>query len=162
MTDGYLARQIDKYFTDIHLSRQPLIYKARQTYTGQPAMLIFSNPIITFHPFLSSLINPTLFQSCSGLSQKHFHRWKLPKDIFPRGNFQNVQFPKWQLPTSLLAAAQAPPPSSLFLPQRSGPNYSLWRLKGPNLTFGKLHMWEAATWENDTWELVLGKMILGN
>ena len=77
---------------------------------------------------------------------------KLDK-YFPKGFFPNVEFSKWQLPKSVLAAAL-------------GPHFSLQRLRGPNLTFGKLplgklHIWVVATWEIVTWEVALGKMPLG-
>ena len=83
-----------------------------------------------------------------------------------------MQFPKRQLPKSVLAAALGPQPvlaaalGPLAHPSRSArPHCSLRRLRGPNLTFGKLplgklHIWEVATWEIVTWEVALGKMPL--
>ena len=69
-------------------------------------------------------------------------------------------FSKWQLPESVLAAVLG---LNLFLPRRSGPlpilirsdppHCSLWILREPNLTFGKLmllgklQIWQFATWE---------------
>ena len=77
---------------------------------------------------------------------------------FPSGNFP------------ILSQTQPTAPS-LFQPRRSaslpilvaalGPHCSLRRLRGPNLTFGKLHLWEVATWEIVTWEVAHEKMPLG-
>jgi len=55
---------------------------------------------------------------------------------FPSGSFPKVQFPKRQITKSILASVLSP-------------NCSLRRLRGPNLTFGKLqlgklHFWEVA------------------
>ena len=65
---------------------------------------------------------------------------ELSKGILSNGNFPNVQFPKRQFPKSVLATVLGPP------------HCSLRRLKGPNLTFGKLHIWEIVTWEVNPWE----------
>ena len=98
------------------------------------------------------------------LSQRIFPKWQLPMGIFPSGNLSNVQVPKRQLLKSVQTAASSAP--SQFWPRHSaaqpilaaalGPHCSLWRLRGPNLTFGKfplgkLHIWEVAP----------GKMPLG-
>ena len=42
-----------------------------------------------------------------------FPKWPLLQGIFPSGNFPNVQFPKRQLSTSVLAAELNPPPPVL-------------------------------------------------
>ena len=66
-------------------------------------------------------------------------------------------------PQPVLAAALGP----LTHPNCSArPHFSVQRLRGPNLTFGKLllgklHVLEVSTWEIDTWEVALGKMPLG-
>ena len=36
--------------------------------------------------------------------------FQVPKGIFPNGNFINVQFHKWQLPQSVIAATRGPQP----------------------------------------------------
>ena len=59
-----------------------------------------------------------------------FPKWQLHRGIFP-----NVQFPKRQLYKSVLAAALGPQP---VLAAALIPHCSLWRLRGPNLIFGKL------------------------
>ena len=72
--------------------------------------------------------------SQAATSQGYFSKWQLPKGIFPSGNFPIVQF-------SALAAALGPPPCSRAHHSRSArppPNCSLWRLRGPNLIFGKV------------------------
>ena len=61
-----------------------------------------------------------------------------------------MQFPKKQLPKSILAAAL-------------GPHSSLRCLRGPKQTFGKLplgkfHIWKVAPLEVVTWEVSLGKV----
>jgi len=73
-----------------------------------------------------------------------------PKGFFPSGNFLNIT-------VSQAATSQVYP--------------SLRRLRGPNLTFGKLLLgklhvrevdtWEVATWEIVTWEVASGKKPLG-
>ena len=65
-----------------------------------------------------------------------FYGLLLMLGTFPSGSFPKVQFSKWKIPKSILAAVL-------------GPNCSLRRLRGPNLTFGKLqlgklHFWEVA------------------
>ena len=94
-----------------------------------------------------------------GTSQRHFPKRQIPKGIFLSGNFPNVQFPKRQIPKSVLAAvlvlyhvlvAALGPLSHTTRSAR--PPYpplhcSLRRFRGPNLTLGKLHIWEVATWE---------------
>ena len=91
--------------------------------------------------------------------QRIFSKQQLSKDIF--GNFPNVQFPKLQLPKSILVTvlgitacysrcAWHPSPS---LAERSAHHCILLRLRVANLTsgmlpLGKLHIWEVATWEN--------------
>ena len=71
------------------------------------------------------------------------HKRQHPKDIFVSGSIPNVPFPKWQLPTYVLAATL----SHLAHPSRIARTYcSLWRLRRPNLTL---------------WKLPLGKRPLG-
>ena len=78
------------------------------------------------------------------------------------GTFPKFFFSKGQLPKSLLAAAvfepvQAAALSPLAHCSRSvRPHCSLWRLRGANLTFGKLPL---KKW--NIWEVALGKMPLG-
>jgi len=77
---------------------------------------------------------------------------QLFQPIYPSANFQNVQFPKRQLPNSVLAAALGPQPV-LAVVLSSPSHCNLRRLRGPNLTFrklppGKLHILEVAAWEN--------------
>ena len=52
---------------------------------------------------------------------------------------------------SVLAAAH--------LATELGPHCSLWCLREPNLTFGKLHIWGVATWENTLGKLLLRKKV---
>ena len=75
-----------------------------------------------------------------------------------------MQFPKRQLPKSVLAAVHRP----LHVLALSnwpivatvfGTRCSLRRLRRPNLTFGKLYIWEDATWGIVTWEVAFGKML---
>jgi len=63
----------------------------------------------------------------------------------------------------VLAAALGPLANPIRSAQSLG---SLWRLRRPNLTFGKLslekiYIWEVATLEIVTWAVALGKMPLG-
>ena len=107
---------------------------------------------------------------------KIFPKWKLPKGIFPSGNFPRVFFEvassqgyfyKWQRPkcaisqtaTFQVVLASALSPRSVLavalcpLAHPSccvRPEFSLRRLRGPNLTFGKLplgklHIWKVVT-----------------
>ena len=83
--------------------------------------------------------------------------------IFPSGNFSRVSSPQ-RLTPSLFQPRRSAPQSNLAV--ALGPHCSLRRLRGPNLTFGKLplgklHIWEVATWKIDTWEVALGKMPYG-
>ena len=80
-----------------------------------------------------------------GTFPNDFPKLQLPKGIFTSGNFPNVEFTKRQLPKSVLAAA-------------IGPHCSLRRLRGPNLTcgkllLGKLHIWESPL-EKCLWESI--------
>jgi len=43
-----------------------------------------------------------------GTFPEDFPKWQLPKGIFLSNNFPNVQFPKRELPKSVLAAALGP------------------------------------------------------
>ena len=65
------------------------------------------------------------------------------QEYFPSGNFPILQFPKRQLPKSVLAAKLGPPVCSVRSAQTSAypsrrPHCSLRRLRWSNLTFGKL------------------------
>ena len=93
-----------------------------------------------------------------------FTKWLLPKQAtsqmcnFPKCNYPSCNFPslsQQQRSASACSNRGARPPF-----------YSLRRLRGPYLTFGKLplgklHIWEVATWEIVIWEVALGKMPLG-
>ena len=105
-----------------------------------------------------------------------------PKGIFPSGNFQRVfsqvatsqmcNFLSGNIPSISQPQRTAPQPilaevfGHLAHPSCSArPHCSLRRLKGLNLTLGKLplgklHIWEVATWEIVTWEATLWKMHL--
>ena len=86
--------------------------------------------------------------------------------IFPN-DFSQVAtsqgyFPKWQLlkcAISQAATSQVCSSRSTFKVQSSAPNCSLWCLREPNLTFGKLHIWGVATWENTLGKLLLRKKV---
>ena len=79
-----------------------------------------------------------------------------------------MQFPKRQHRKSVLAAALDTQP---VLATALGPlahlSRSSRRLRGPNLTFGKVQLgklhniWEIATLEIVAWEVALGKLPLG-
>ena len=71
----------------------------------------------------------------------------IPKDIFPRGNFSNVQFPKLQQPASTLATVLGP---HLVLASAIG--------KFPPEI---LQIWEVSNGKVAPWEVVLVKMPLG-
>ena len=99
-----------------------------------------------------------------GTFPKDFHKWQLPKGIFPSGNFPNVKFTKRQLPKSVLATALSSHPvlAALLGPwpilaAALGSHCSPRRLRGPNLTFGKLPLRKLHIWEL----LLLGKIPLG-
>ena len=77
-----------------------------------------------------------------------------PTVQFPKGISPTVQFPKRQLSKFVLVVALGPYPvltSALgpypVITSALGLHYSLRCLRMPNLTFGKLHIWEVATWE---------------
>ena len=77
-----------------------------------------------------------------------------PLRTFSEGIFPTVQFPKRQLSKFALVVALDPYPvltSALgpypVITSAFGLHYSLRCLRRPNLTFGKLHIWEVATWE---------------
>ena len=106
---------------------------------------------------------------------KGFHKRQLPVGIFQNDNIQNLQFPMQKLPKSALATVLGPLPCSsrnarllLAHPSRNvWTHYSLWRLRSPIQTFGKLQFvilqtWEVATREIVTWEVALKKKPLGN
>ena len=107
---------------------------------------------VMFHgtPFIITSIDTTrIIKPClrfQVLSQKIFSKWQLLKGIFPSGNCPNMQIPKWQLSKSVPAAALGPKPKqsqrsahSQSQTQRYAPSHcSRGRLRGPNLTFGKL------------------------
>ena len=97
---------------------------------------------------------------------RYFYKGLFPSSKFPRvfsqvGNFPNVQFLKRKLPKYVLATALGP----LAYSSRSArppPYWGLRCLRRPNLTFGKLYIWEVATWEIVTWLAALGKIIWEN
>ena len=70
---------------------------------------------------------------------------------FPRWNFQDYPY------------RSARPPSRFWhiLAVALGLQCSLWRLRWPNLAFGKLPLYKLRIWEVSTWEVALGKMSLG-
>ena len=68
-----------------------------------------------------------------------------------------MQFPKWQLPKSVLASVIGP---QSVLAAALGHHCSLRRLRGPNLTFGKSPLGKLHIWEIVTWKVVLGKKLL--
>ena len=82
-------------------------------------------------------------------------------DTFPKASqirkIPNKEFPNWQLPKSVLAAALGPPPIAAC----GASEGLIYPLEVAEL--GNLHNWnwEATTWEIVTWEANLGKMLLG-
>ena len=83
-----------------------------------------------------------------------------------------MQFPQRQLLKSVLAEALGPQYvidaalGPIAHPSRSARPPLLRRLRGPNITFGKLplgklHIRKVVAWEIVTWEVALGKMPLG-
>ena len=93
---------------------------------------------------------------------RYFPKGLYLSNIFPSGNFPIVQFSKRLLPMSVVAAELGPiacPAAKL------ASNFSLQRIRRPNLTFVKLllrkfHILEAVTLEIVT-EVALGKIPLG-
>ena len=73
----------------------------------------------------------------------------LPKAFSQAATFQGC-FPKWQLPKCAIAQAA----TSQVYPIRS-----LWRLRRPNLTFGKHNAWEVAIWIIVTWKVAIWEII---
>ena len=85
--------------------------------------------------------------------------WTLKMCNFPSGHFPSMPLPQQWAPLYVLAATFGPQVHPL------GSHCGLWRLRMPNLTFGKfplekLHIWEVANWEIVIWEGALGKMSL--
>ena len=66
---------------------------------------------------------------------------------FPSGNFPSLSYPQCLAPQHALVAAL-------------GLHCNLRRLRGPNITFGKLLLGKLHIWEIVTWEVLLGKMTL--
>ena len=104
-----------------------------------------------------------------GTFPNDFSMLQLSMGMFPSGNFLKMQFPKRQLPESVVVLVLSPQhvldaalgplahPSSSAQPP---PHCSLRHLRGPNITFGKLplgklHIWEVATWDIVPWEVAL-------
>ena len=89
-------------------------------------------------------------------SQGYFPKWKLPKCAIS-------QAATFQVSSSRSARTAALGPPQPILAAALDPHCSLRRLRGPNLTFGKLplrklHTWEVATWDILPWEIAFGKV----
>ena len=99
---------------------------------------------------------PKAFSQEATLQEK-IPKWRLPKLCnIPSGNFLSLSQPQCSVPLHVLAAALG----LLVYPSRSAWSHcSLWRLRRPNLTFGKMPLGKCHIWEDATWEIV---MYLGN
>ena len=84
----------------------------------------------------------------------YFSKSHSPSDIFPIGNFPNVQFSKRQFPKSVLAAALGPQHvlaaalGPLAHPSRSARAPIAACSASEGLTFGKVAAWEIAHLES--------------